>query len=79
VYDAKGTKLFYDIGAAGVVKTVSGTPPLRVILGNPNGVALEVNGKAATLPQIASAENGIQFSLNRSGRVSRARATPTGQ
>jgi cytoskeleton protein RodZ len=79
VYDAKGTKLFYDIGAAGAVKTLSGTPPLRVILGNPNGVALEVNGKAATLPQIAGAENGIQFSLNRSGRVSRARATPTGQ
>jgi len=79
VYDANGTRLFYDIGAADSVKTLSGTPPLRVILGNPGGVAVEVNGKAATVPQVAGSDNGIQFSVNRSGRVSRARAAPTGQ
>lgn len=79
VYDARGNKLFYDIGSADSVKTLSGTPPLRVILGNPAGVAIEVNGKSATLPKVAGAENGIQFNLNRSGRVSRARAAPGGQ
>ena len=79
VYDARGNKLFYDIGSADSVKTLSGTPPLRVILGNPAGVAIEVNGKPATLPKVSGAENGIQFNLNRSGRVSRARAAPGGQ
>jgi cytoskeleton protein RodZ len=79
VYDAKGNKLFYDIGSADSVKTLSGTPPYRVILGNPAGVSIEVNGKTATVPQVTGADNGVQFNVNRSGRISRARAAPSGQ
>jgi cytoskeleton protein RodZ len=78
VYDAKGAKLFYDVGSADSVKTMSGSPPLRVILGNPNGVAVEVNGKSATVPKMKG-DNGVQFTVFRNGRLSRGRAAPSGQ
>lgn len=77
VYDSKGAKLFYDIGPANSVKTLSGLPPLRVILGNPGEVAMEVNGKGATVPQVKS-DNGVTFTVFRNGRLSRGRAAPRG-
>ncbi len=73
VYDARGNRLFYDVGSADSVQTLSGSPPFRVVLGNAPGVALEVNGRAANVPDEAGAEGTVQFTVNRSGRVSRVR------
>jgi hypothetical protein len=78
VYDAKGTKLFYDIGAANSARKLKGTPPLRVIFGNAPGVSLDVNGKAAPVPASAVHDDSAQFVINRSGRIVRARS-PAGQ
>jgi cytoskeleton protein RodZ len=78
VYDAKGAKIFYDIGSADSVKTLSGAPPLRVILGNPTGVAMEINGKSMTVPTVKG-DNGVQFTVFRNGRLSRGRAAPSAQ
>lgn len=72
VYDANGDRLFYDIGPADSVKTFKGTPPMRVVLGNAPGVAVEVNGHAASLVSLIHTDGSAQFSVNRSGRTSEA-------
>jgi cytoskeleton protein RodZ len=71
IYDVNGERLFYDIGSADSVRSVTGTPPLRVVLGNAPGVALEVNGKAAKVPGSALQDEGAQFTINRAGRIAK--------
>ncbi|HEV7444063.1 MAG TPA: RodZ domain-containing protein [Steroidobacteraceae bacterium] len=78
VYDASGARLFYDVGAANSVKTVVGTPPLRVVLGNASGVAVEFNGRNTPVAKLALPDGSVQFSINRSGRVVRAKPVADG-
>jgi cytoskeleton protein RodZ len=73
VYDANGQRLFYDIGSAKSSHTVSGTPPLRVVLGNAPGVSLNVNGKPVKVPASAVQQDSAQFTINRAGRIVRSR------
>lgn len=69
VYDARGSRLFYDIGFADSTRTVSGTPPLRVVLGNPAAVALELDGRPVSIPDGAERNVPIDFRITRSGRA----------
>jgi cytoskeleton protein RodZ len=78
VYDASGARLFYDVGAANSVQTVVGTPPLRVVLGNASGVAVEFNGRHTPVAKLALPDGSVQFSINRSGRVVRAKPVADG-
>jgi cytoskeleton protein RodZ len=78
VYDASGARLFYDVGAANSVKTVVGKPPLRVVLGNASGVAVEFNGRNTPVAKLALPDGSVQFSINRSGRVVRAKPVADG-
>jgi cytoskeleton protein RodZ len=78
VYDAKGEKLFYDIGSADSQRTITGTPPFRVTFANAPGVSLDVNGKPATVPANAVHEDAADFIINRSGRIVRARPQAAG-
>ncbi len=73
VYDASGARLFYDVGAANTVQTVVGTPPLRVVLGNAAGVAVEFNGHDTPIASMSQPDGSVQFSINRSGRVVRSK------
>jgi len=78
VYDASGARLFYDVGAANSVQTVLGTPPLRVVLGNASGVAVEFNGRNTPVAKLALPDGSVQFSINSSGRVVRAKPVADG-
>jgi cytoskeleton protein RodZ len=78
VYDATGARLFYDVGSANSVQTMVGTPPLRVVLGNASGVAVEFNGHSMPVSKLAHPDGSVQFSINRSGRVVRAKPVPDG-
>lgn len=78
VYDSKGEKLFYDIGSANSQKSLSGTPPFRVIFGNAPGVTFDVNGKPGAIPENALKDDTAQFVINPSGRIVRARTQPQG-
>lgn len=78
VYDASGARLFYDVGAAHSVQTVVGTPPMRVVLGNASGVAVEFNGHNASVAKLARPDGSVQFSISRSGRVVRAKPVGDG-
>ncbi len=69
VYDAHGERLLFDVGSADSTRSVSGAPPLRVVLGNPAGVALELNGRPVSMPEGAARNVSIEFRINRSGRV----------
>jgi cytoskeleton protein RodZ len=69
VYDARGERLFYDVGPADSTRMVSGTPPLRVVLGNPAGVTLELDGRPVSIPGGAQRNMSIEFRIARSGRV----------
>jgi cytoskeleton protein RodZ len=73
VYDSRGERLLFDVGSADSTRTVSGMPPLRVVLGNPTGVALELNGRPVGMPENAARNVSIEFQINRSGRVAPAR------
>lgn len=79
IYDSKGERLFADVGTADSERTISGTPPFRVTFGNAPGVSLDVNGKAATVPASFVTNNDTaQFTINRSGRIVRARPADGG-
>lgn len=73
VYDARGERLLFDVGSADSTRTVSGAPPLRVVLGNPLGVALELDGRPVSVPDGAARNVSIEFRINRSGRVAPSR------
>jgi cytoskeleton protein RodZ len=72
VYDSNGERLFYDVGPADSVRTFKGTPPLRVVLGNAPGVAVEVNGRVADLGNLTRTDGTAQFVVGRAGRVSQS-------
>ncbi len=72
VYDSRGERLFYDVGPADSVRTFKGNPPLRVVLGNAPGVAVEVNGRVADLANLTHTDGTAQFMVNRAGRVSQS-------
>jgi cytoskeleton protein RodZ len=78
VYDASGARLFYDVGAANSVQTLVGTPPLRVVLGNASGVAVEFNGHSKPIAKLSQPDGSVQFSINRSGQVVRAKPVADG-
>lgn len=78
VYDASGARLYYDVGSANSVQTVVGTPPLRVVLGNAAGVAVEFNGHNTPIAKLSHPDGSVQFSINRSGRVVRAKPSADG-
>jgi cytoskeleton protein RodZ len=78
VYDATGARLFYDVGAANSVQTVVGTPPLRIVLGNASGVAVEFNGHNKPIATLSQPDGSVQFSINRSGQIVRAKPVADG-
>lgn len=69
VYDAAGQRLFYDVGSADSERMLTGTPPFRIVLGNPSGVTVEVNGRGATVPTATGPDGTVQFTVTRTGRV----------
>jgi cytoskeleton protein RodZ len=50
VYDARRRQLYFGMLRAGAAAAVSGPGPLRVLLGNVRGVALDVNGRSVGVP-----------------------------
>lgn len=78
VYDSTGARLFYDVGSANSARTVVGTPPLRVVLGNAAGVTVEFNGRSAPIPKLSQPDGSAQFYISRAGRIARSKAGADG-
>jgi cytoskeleton protein RodZ len=69
IYDAHGATLFHDFGSAGSERRVSGMAPLRVLLGNPDGVSVELDGHPVALRPAAASGRPQRFQLDSAGRL----------
>ena len=61
--DARGARLFYGTGRAGALRRVTGQPPIDVILGNADGVALTVDGEPYAVPSRSRQGNLARFAI----------------
>ncbi|HET7757068.1 MAG TPA: RodZ domain-containing protein [Steroidobacteraceae bacterium] len=69
VYDASGQRLVAALNPPDSTRTLSGAPPLRVVLGNAPGVALRLNGQPVALDGLVRRDGSARFLLERSGRA----------
>ena len=69
VYDGSGRRLEEGFNAPDSTRTVSGTPPLKVVLGNAPGVAVQLNGQKVALDGLVHRDGTARFLLDRSGHA----------
>ncbi len=72
VSDATGRRLLQGLYAPGSARTLSGAPPLRVILGNAPAVALRVNDQAVTLAGLVRHDGSARLLIDGDGRTTPA-------
>ncbi len=68
IYDATNKRLMFNLGEIGRVRTVAGTPPLRVTLGNASAVTVQVNERPVVVPRRAGRDSA-KFLVNADGQV----------
>lgn len=68
IYDATGKRLMFGLGESGRVRTLSGTPPLRVTLGNASAVTVQVNDQPVVVPRRAGRDS-TKFVIAAGGTV----------
>jgi cytoskeleton protein RodZ len=69
VYDANGHPLYHGLARSDSLHRVAGSAPLRLFLGNPIGVNLELDGRPVELIGTTPASKPQHFSIDGSGRV----------
>jgi cytoskeleton protein RodZ len=74
VYDARGRRLLHGVEAADSARTLAGAAPLRVVLGNAPGVALQLNGQAVPLQGLVHHDGSAHIVIDRTGRASATRS-----
>jgi cytoskeleton protein RodZ len=72
VYDAGGHRLLHGVEAADSARTLEGTAPLRVVLGNAPGVALQLNGQAVALEGLVHRDKSARVLIDGAGHASAA-------
>jgi cytoskeleton protein RodZ len=76
VYDAGGRRLLAGLGSADSARTLSGAPPLRLVLGNAPAVAMELNGRPVALGALVHRDHSARFVLDAAGHVAPAPPVP---
>jgi cytoskeleton protein RodZ len=79
IADAHGKLLLDGLQPSGGMRSVSGAAPLRVVLGNAPGVALEVNGRPASLEGLVRRRGDAHLSVDAHGTVSAEPPRPAGE
>lgn len=69
VYDASGRRLLEGISAPDSARTLTGEPPLKVVLGNAPGVAVHLNGQKVPLDGLVRRDGSARFVIDRSGHA----------
>ena len=69
VYDGSGRRLDEGFNAPDSTRTVTGTPPLRVVIGNADGVAVRLNGQKVPLDGLVHRDGTARFLLDGSGHA----------
>jgi cytoskeleton protein RodZ len=69
IYDGTGKAVLYDLGKSGTERTVTGTAPLSVTIGNAPAVSIAVNGRAVTPPPLPPGQTVARFSIGLDGAL----------
>jgi cytoskeleton protein RodZ len=69
VFDGAGRAVIYDLGKAGSERTVTGTAPLSVTIGNIGAVTVAINGRSVAVPPRAPGELLARFSIGPDGSL----------
>jgi len=69
VYDGSGRRLLEGFNAPDSARTITGAPPLKVVLGNARGVAVHLNGQKVALDGLVHRDGTARFLLDRSGHA----------
>jgi cytoskeleton protein RodZ len=69
VVDASGSRRLFMMLEPGVRVTANGTPPLRVVLGRGDVTAVEIGGRAASIPTDALRNSVARFEIAGSGTM----------
>jgi cytoskeleton protein RodZ len=72
ISDAAGRHLLHGLIEAGSTRTLTGTAPLLVVLGNAPGVALRFNGESVTPGSLVRRDGSAHLLIDAAGRVSAA-------
>jgi cytoskeleton protein RodZ len=72
VYDGSGRRLEQGFNAPHSTRTVTGTPPLKVVIGNAPGVAVQLNGQKVALDGLVHRDGTARFLLDGSGHAAPA-------
>jgi cytoskeleton protein RodZ len=72
ITDADGRQLLEGLFAPGSARDVSGTAPLRVVLGNAPAVDLQLNGQPVTLTGLVHRNGAAFLTIDRDGHASAA-------
>ncbi len=63
IYDAGNRRLFFDLARAGTTRSVSGEPPLQVLLGDSEGARVRVDGEVWPIPAEARRGKTARFTV----------------
>lgn len=69
VNDASGRRLYEGLSAPDSARSVSGRPPLRVIIGNAPGVTVSLNGTRVALEGLVHRDGSARFEVDGSGHA----------
>ena len=69
VYDGSGRRLDEGFNAPDSTRTITGTPPLKVVIGNADGVAVRLNGQKVPLEGLVHRDGTARFLLDGSGHA----------
>lgn len=64
VRDSAGQRLLYELGREGRRRIATGNPPLRVFLGNADGVRITVDGDLYTIPDSSRLGRTARFTIS---------------
>ncbi|MBH98632.1 MAG: hypothetical protein CMM56_09320 [Rhodospirillaceae bacterium] len=65
IIDAQGERLFYELGRAGDILTFNAQLPLSFLLGNADGVRIQIDGEFQTIPADSRIGNVARFAIPR--------------
>jgi cytoskeleton protein RodZ len=77
VYDAAGRRLTEGLNAPDSARTLSGAPPLKVVLGNAPGVAVHLNGQRVPLDGLVHRDGTARFLVDGSGHAAPVPSPPS--
>lgn len=69
VYDSRNARVSFGMGEPGTARSLGGTPPWRIVLGNVEGVSIRLDGREIEVPEGVRRGRTAHFRLATDGTV----------